>query len=193
MSIVAMLGPLENMKRVFFAINLSAETKHELAGFIASFSPNYKKTDIRWVDEQNLHCTLHFLGDQSDQAIESLKTMARTVASEIKIFSLETSKISAFPSIGMARIIFLETRDDRPAKMLVRELGKHLRMAGFEIDQRSWHAHITIGRARNGAPLRLVEQFPEHQIDVKSFELMQSELGPQGPTYQILESFPLQS
>lgn len=179
------------MKRVFFALNLPSDLKKELGGLITELTWQHQKRTINWVTDENLHITLHFLGNRNDDEITKLDAVAREVAKEIKPFSLTTDGVGCFPNAERPRVIFLETHNGGVPQTLVHKLSERILGLGFDIDLRPWHAHLTLGRVKdNGGACNLLGvTFPPHTFDVKSFELMESEIGHGGPTYMVRASY----
>ena len=56
---------MQKKHRIFIAINLPSDIKKYLAGFEQKFS----ELPARWTPEDNLHITLLFLGDLTDEEL----------------------------------------------------------------------------------------------------------------------------
>jgi 2'-5' RNA ligase len=65
------------------------------------------------------------------------------------------------------------------------------RAFGF-VEDKPWHAHVTIGRVTNGplAPLPTPDIMPT-TFDVDRFLLMRSMLSSNGSEYELVQEFPL--
>jgi len=70
---------------------------------------------------------------------------------------------------------------------------------GFAMEKRAYHPHLTLGRLRRGATSSGLSGFVgvldrleySGEVQVRSVELMQSELSPAGAKYAVLESIEL--
>lgn len=181
------------MKRVFFAINLPLEVKRDLGILAQEMAPYHRNRAIRWVPESNFHITLHFLGSVTEEVISRVDRVAREVADRTPAFSLTTAGFGCFPDAARPKVLMIEARDTDHAETLVQELGQGIRQTGFPLDVRPWHAHITLGRVSDDRGACEVGhfEFTPRGIPVQSFELMESELGPGGPRYSVLQSYQL--
>ncbi|MDA2936585.1 hypothetical protein MYX06_05200, partial [Patescibacteria group bacterium AH-259-L05] len=74
---------------------------------------------------------------------------------------------------------------------LQKNIGKELKTIGIKIDKRPWKTHITFARLRRPAPLPLVQfkKFKPLQFNIKSIDLMKSELYRSGPIYTVIKKF----
>lgn len=181
--------------RIFIAINLSSKIKQNLGDLILKLEKQNKRAPIKWVDSSILHLTLHFLGNLSDEQIETVKQILTRRVGESESVELELGLIGAFPGFHEPRVIFVEAREKGGNLIkLVKDIGQDLLNKGFEVDNRPWQSHITLGRAKGGIGKLdgIDHQFSDgERWQVESIDLMESELGSDGPQYKIVESFKL--
>jgi 2'-5' RNA ligase len=181
-------------KRSFIAINLPDEVKQKLGEIIRKLqriNPDYA---IKWVKPENLHLTLHFFGDLDKRKIPQVKEGIEEIIKRISSFKLKTGEFGCFPNEEMPRVIFMEVKDTKTIHTLIGELEVMLQDLGFSVDPRPWQAHLTLGRIKNQIQCRTsgVALLPT-TFEVKSVELMESKLTPEGPIYSVIKSFPLRS
>ncbi len=178
-------------KRVFFALNLPLTLKQNLGKIVEELRSLNRGRTISWVALENLHLTLHFLGNQKEEDISRLIEIARPLADQTVSFRLLTNQFDFFPNPFDPRVIFLAIEDDGSARALAKDLGRVLMENGFQIDQRPWRSHLTLGRIKDqkGACRLGSQKFPPTVFEISSFELMESELGPNGSRYRVLASF----
>lgn len=179
-------------KRTFIAINLPNELKQNLEKVIEKLkriNPDYA---IRWVKPENLHLTLHFFGDLNEKQIAQVEEGIEEITKHINSFQMTTGDLGCFPNEKNPRVIFIETKDTKSIHTLVGQLEVMLQNLGYKVDTRPWQAHITLGRIKNQIKCKTkgVEIEPA-TFDVKSIELMESQLTPQGSIYSVIKSFPL--
>lgn len=79
--------------RIFIAINLPADVKRALF----SYSAKHEDFPAKWVIKDNLHITLEFLGETTDQEIGDVCQAVKEVAERHKSFNLNLNKISYGP------------------------------------------------------------------------------------------------
>ncbi len=122
--------------------------------------------------EEAIHLTLAFLGDAEPEAAQAAARQARGEASS---FVLTEARFWAHN-----RIVWVGP-EKCPAALaaLARNLG----------EEREFAAHVTLIRKAR-APKRL-PALPALEWPVTEFLLVNSHLGPEGPSYEVLERFPL--
>jgi len=96
--------------------------------------------------------------------------------------------------LNRPRVIFLSSREREGEGLpsLQKNLGQELEKIGLDIDHRAWHPHLTLARIKGPCQFKTENiQLPKLEIPIKSIELMESQLRPQGAEYEILESYSL--
>lgn len=180
------------MKRLFLAINLPPEVKGALYGVQDDLKAIFKHSKITWVDAEIAHITLHFLGDVLEDDIDALISQLRE-GEYPEPFELELRGTSCFPNPKKPKILFVETSNHTAATGIHKRTAKILVENGFEIDDRPWVPHITLGRVTTQSetgPIESVE-VPKIKFEVTNFELMESTLTSDGPEYTVLDSISL--
>lgn len=152
----------------------------------------FKHSKITWVDPEMAHITLQFLGDVLEDDIESLVSEIRA-GKYPESFQLETRGTSCFPNPKKPKTIYVETSNHTAATGLHKRLSKILVENGFEIDDRPWVPHITIGRVKTQSETYPSDGFevPVVSFEVNSFDLMESDLSGDSPVYTTIETFKL--
>ncbi len=181
-------------KRSFIAINLPTELKKKLGEIILKLKKINPDYAIKWVEPENLHLTLHFFGNLNDKQIAQVEEGIEEVAKHNASFQMSTGDFGCFPNEKTPRVIFIETKDTKAVRTLVGQLEVMLQNLGYKVDTKPWQAHITLGRIKNQTRCRTegvkMESFT---FDVKSVELMESQLTPEGSVYSVIKSFPLRT
>lgn len=193
-------------KRLFIALNLPSEIKEKLTVYLENLARQNR--GVKWVSPEGLHLTLHFLGYLDEKKTEEVKSMMQTLSNKFGEMNFTLKQIDAFPNLVRPRIIFLEALQvgSRSVFKLQELLGIGLIKLGLDIDDRPWQSHLTLGRvnpirkggASNGARIpNLNLKLPRNSeilplsFGVSSFELMESELTPEGAKYKEIASFKL--
>jgi 2'-5' RNA ligase len=191
--------------RSFIAIELSEESRTELARLQSRLKEASPPTAIRWTDPKNVHLTLHFLGDLAEDQLENVSRTVSDAAAPHTPFSLSLSSLGCFPNLRRARIVWVGiTGDTDRLVALQSDLGDRLKKGiGFEPESRTYSPHLTIGRVKKGLtqnPLRELGQILEQQIPrvgrlatlpVDYIHFIRSDLKPDGPVYTSLAKAPL--
>ena len=143
---------------------------------------------------ENWHLTIRFLGSttplQRDRMLEFLDEHLA-----VEPFTMSFGSLGAFPKPSRATVLWLavERGGDRLAAM-ADIAGLAAQAAGFEPEDRPFHAHLTLTRIRppmNVSPLiDRVPRFPL-SMQVEQLTLYRSHLGREGATYEVLDTVEL--
>lgn len=147
---------------------------------------------FRWIEPEQLHITLKFLGHLPEAVVPSLVEETRQGCRGIAPFELSLRGMGFFPHPKRAQIFWMGVDGNLAALASVQEAAEHAAAThGIEKEQRPFHAHITIGRARPpGIDLsQWFCAFPRQQKTwtVREIVLKQSFLSPKGSTYRDIE------
>lgn len=180
-------------KRIFIAINIPTEITCK----IIELENKLIKFDwpIKWTEPDNLHITLRFLGSINEEQLSEVSTMVESIVNRCCSFELVIRNYIILPDLSAPRIIALEVDDNEMLLNLQGELAKAIEERGIgESERFPFTGHITIGRMEpvktNFRGLKQIE-FQEH-FEVKSVEIMSSELLSTGPKYKAIKSYELQ-
>jgi len=95
--------------RLFIAIELPETIKSELAGIQSKLKAS--RADVKWVEPQNIHLTLKFLGYVQQDKIAAIKNAVDKIAGQTKAFNISLSEIGAFPDLNSPRVIWVGIDD----------------------------------------------------------------------------------
>lgn len=175
--------------RLFVAIELSEEIREALAQIEAHLK--YSGTDVKWVNKDNIHLTLKFLGEVSEEKAKEISAILDGIAKTTKPFEISLNGIGAFPKIEYPRVIWVGLdRGVAESSRLAGRIDEELSKVGFEKESRPFAAHLTIGRVRSPKNKeKLREKLTNCQLLtvncqlISSLALFQSTLTPKGPIY----------
>ncbi len=143
------------MTRTFIALEMNNALQSHLAGVIhqvAQVLPG-----IRWVDPSNIHLTLAFLGELTDEQLAEAIQATELVSQQAQPFSYRLSHLGTFGSPRFPRVIWMGIEEPVGSlASLHRMLNRHLQRRGFEVDTRPFSPHLTLARLKS--PLSLEEQ-----------------------------------
>lgn len=184
-------------KRIFIAINLPKKIKRELL----DYQEKLPELPIKWVNSDNLHITLIFLGNVNDQEILEIDKTAKEIIAGHHIFSINLNRICYAPPKKIPpRMVWAEGEKIKELADIKQDLEKSLMDSGvnFTPENRNFRPHITLGRIKTWEWRRMEsEEIPEINkeisinFEVNSIEIMESQLKREGPKYTILESIKL--
>jgi len=174
-------------KRIFIAINIPDEVKR----ILLSHKKRWRNLRVRWTSFDNMHITLEFLGNLDRKGLEAVLQAAEKVVSEIEPFIVYVDRIVLGPNITHPRMFWATIRVERNITKLKRLIGQNLESLGFELEKREFRPHITLARAKGnqlkGKQTNII--LNDIEFEVRSMEIMQSQLHPGGARYKVVESF----
>jgi 2'-5' RNA ligase len=154
---------------------------------------------LRWVDPDLMHITIRFFGDTPVKTVDELKRVLRTVARRGRPTLLTTGQIGAFPSMDEPRVMWIGLEGRLKSLESIADLTERVAQdIGFKPERRRFQGHITVARLRDGK--QLPESFravcedltlPAVNVSADRYQLIRSVLSPQGPTYTVLEEWPI--
>jgi 2'-5' RNA ligase len=100
----------------------------------------------RWVDEDRIHLTVKFLGDQPEAAVEPLLGAIATVAARYDPIPLEVGGLNAFPNLRSPRVVWVGVRADPKLELLQHDIERACEALGHEVEGRAYRPHVTVGR-----------------------------------------------
>lgn len=174
------------MSRCFIAIDLD----HALKEHILEIQGKINEPSLKIVEKQNIHITLKFLGEVSENKIQDVIKRVKEI--NLHKFDLEIQGMGAFPSINYMRVVWLGVRDDTRLVELAKAVDDKL----FDFKHEDFSAHLTIARVKL-RPTRLREVILQNKDiyigkqHVDRFVLKKSILLSTGPVYEDLAVFEL--
>lgn len=182
--------------RCFVAVDLPPETKRKLGRLIQELRKHFG--DLKWVEPENLHITLKFLGEVPEAKLQAVeRTLTETVRG-FGPFTLRLGELGYFGSERDLRVLWLAVEEGvDPLKELAERVEAAMERIGFAREKRAFQAHLTLARARRGRrtpfrPRTVPSELQRQKIPVREVILFQSILRPEGPIYRKLRAFSLQ-
>ena len=183
--------------RTFIAIELSTEVRAALADLQSKLKAVVPPNTVRWTAPQNIHLTLHFLGDVDRADIDTISTALAATTSGHQPFSLAIGRLGCFPNTRRPRILWVGILGNSVALSdLQHHMGEALQVAvDFSPERRPYAPHLTIGRVKGGLPSRHLKQLSQviqeaqagvsrlAVLEVAEVSLVRSELKPTGAVY----------
>jgi 2'-5' RNA ligase len=179
-----------SVRRTFIALDVSAAAREACRDHIERLRRMFPNVRVGWELPEKLHMTVKFLGDTDDAAVRRLQEKIDAVAKDTSPFWLRLSKTGVFPSPSRPRIIWIGLEDATGSTEAIHAaIESACAELGYEIDNRTFRPHVTIGRVRE--PVRagaLAEKHLQTQVEPVDFEvtdlvLYESKLQPTGSVY----------
>lgn len=172
--------------RAFVAIEIYS---NEIIKLISKFQSEIN-INAKPVEPHNLHFTLQFLGDISQDTAEKVMLSLNSV--KFSSFMVNFKGVGVFPKLEFPRVIWIGT--DENGGNLLMDLAKKVENAliplGFSVDK-PFKPHITVFRIKNkiGDISKELDKFKSIDFgtqEITGFKLKQSVLSSKGPVYSDL-------
>ena len=148
--------------------------------------------DIKFVEPNNLHITLRFMGEIPPRNVE----LARKALSELRYrqFDIRLSGLGAFPNTSSPRVIWIGIGEGAERLRELRSLVENAvgRYASHH-EEREFSPHLTIGRVKGpgnkGKLSNALRELASIEFGIQrvdSIKLKKSTLTPRGPIYEDL-------
>jgi RNA 2',3'-cyclic 3'-phosphodiesterase len=182
--------------RAFVAVQLGPDVIAEIFGIQSQLKRSLK--GIRWVNRENFHFTIKFLGWVEEKSIPSILDGLEQVGGTMPQFRIISGGIGVFPDIRRPRVLWVGLQGEN-LKSLAMEVERRLEPLGFEKEQRDFKPHLTLGRWReftgSHEPLtQELERWKNHHFGeswIREMVLFQSVLKREGAIYSPLGVVPL--
>ncbi|CAI8910442.1 RNA 2',3'-cyclic phosphodiesterase [Methylocaldum szegediense] len=170
--------------RLFFALWPDEAVRASLAQFVETLK---QTTTARWVEPENFHITLAFLGAVNEDQLPLVCRIGDGIDGQS--FELTLDRIDFWPK---REIVWLSP-SSTPAALanLASGLTAELKQAGFVVENRPYRAHLTL--ARRARPGRISSGVLDDPIrwSEGSFCLIESHLSRMGSQYRVRNNWNL--
>ena len=175
--------------RLFVGVPLPAEVRQSLAS-LCSGVPG-----ARWVDADNMHITLRFIGEADAIQAEDIDAALGDVREPA--FGLALGGVGCFDSGRKVRSVWAGVARSDGLLHLRDKVESAIVRAGFEPEHRKFRPHVTLARFKNTPSARVSPYLETHNafaagpFPVDRFDLLQSFLSHTGARYQTIADYPL--
>lgn len=184
---------IPDLPRFFVALPLPDETRDRL---VAAQPPAIPGMRILGRDE--LHLTLHFLGEVAANDSSAVKAGLATV--RMHVFAIRLSGVGMFPSERHAKVLWAGVERNVDLTALHRSIATVLANAiGFRPEERPYSPHITLARLDDPAPPEVIDRYLEENrgfavpsVLLDRFALYSSSFVDNVPHYREEAVFPLE-
>ena len=187
--------------RSFIAIELPTQVKAELK-ILQQAWKGANSGIVKWVNPDGIHITLKFLGNIDLKQVDKITEIIKLSCQKIQPFTLQLQGTGAFPNLRRVQVVWIGVIGELPAlQELFSNIEANLSKIGFPAEGRGFVPHITLARVRENASMSERQALGELinrtkiekslNIEVKSINLMRSDLTRTGARYTLLGSVEL--
>ena len=178
--------------RTFIAVEVSPAIRTRLVAMQREFASTAQ--EVKWVEEENLHVTLKFLGQVDEREVHTVCRLVQEAVAGQAPFDMTVAGIGAFPNAKRPRVIWAGVTAGGPELIRIHaDLERALRAQGYPREDRPYTPHITLGRIRQIQPnAQLATELEQHQgwdggqTVVRELLVMASQLSSDGPHYIVM-------
>ncbi|MBL7110834.1 MAG: RNA 2',3'-cyclic phosphodiesterase [Bacteroidales bacterium] len=184
------------MKRLFVALKINPDTEF-LVGF-ARLRQSLSHERIKWVEEENIHITIKFLGETNEAFIADIKDVLEEIAHSTDDFEFRLNGLGIFGSSYNPRVVWMGIEPYDKLVFLMQRTRQAFTPLGFLVDRQHLVPHLTLGRIKVVRDKlffqKTVDAFwdlSSQPMQSNSLILYESILRSTGPDYLSIETFPL--
>jgi 2'-5' RNA ligase len=152
--------------------------------------------DVKWVEPENLHLTLLFLGEVEDKTLPAVCRVVADVAAGRAPFEMSVEGAGAFPSARRPKTLWVGVGEGTQELVKLHDALEPplLDLGCYRREERRYTPHLTLGRVRGDGDDRLAVALARQSgwqggvVKVREVLVMSSDFGlrPEGPTYTVL-------
>jgi 2'-5' RNA ligase len=145
--------------RSYISIELPADVRAALAALQNRLKRTAPPQTVRWSGPDNMHLTLHFLGEVTPADFVKLDRALKAKPLPYLPFSLTISELGCFPNLRRPRVVWVGIQGNTPALLkLHQEVERLLKETiGFKPEARPYSPHLTLGRVKPISASQLAE------------------------------------
>jgi 2'-5' RNA ligase len=184
--------------RVFIAIDIDEQIRAGLSRLQQQLQnkANVGKGDVKWVEPENIHLTLKFLGEIKDEQSVDVCNIVKEVAGIHSSFELAVESVGCFGG-RITKVVWIGLGEgSNNLLQLQKDLDEQLALADWPPEEREFTGHLTLCRVKNPkAGIKLAEiikdfkDFKLGDMSIDSVCVYQSQLTPSGPIYTLLGKY----
>lgn len=174
------------MMRLFVALALPDSVAEQLL-LLQSGVPG-----ARWMEREQLHLTLRFIGDGGDAAaVDDVLSQIRSPR-----FAMELKGVGEFGG-RTPRALWVGVRDEDAVVHLQRKIESALQRVGVPAEERKFKPHVTLARLKATPRGRVMDYLTDHALyasgafDVNAFILYSSTPTANGSLYRVERAYGL--
>jgi 2'-5' RNA ligase len=148
-------------KRLFIAVPLAASVRERLRELQDAVEAQVHPKTARWIPEENIHITLHFLGETEENRVAAVTEAIDSATARHAPFEFTISGTGCFPSPRKPRVLWAGVRqgEDRLVA-LAHSVQEALKQRGFPPPDRDFHPHVTLAYVRKQTKPPQARQLP---------------------------------
>ncbi len=179
--------------RTFLALDLGEKIRTQLVNLQEALTP--LMPEVKWVEPENLHLTLLFLGEISDRDLLPVCRATQKVAQTTGNLTFTVQGVGGFPNLRRPRVLWIGVERGREELITLHDALESplLELGCYRREERLFTPHVTLGRLKSdpteealAAITGKYQAFRAGEASIKELLVMSSELMASGPNYTIM-------
>jgi 2'-5' RNA ligase len=177
------------MIRLFVGLSVPEDVADDL------FDLSDNTPGARWIDPENMHVTLRFIGEVSEADAEDIHNELSRISA--KPFAYDIHGLDTFGQGRKAHTLYMKVGLSPELELLQGRVESAVVRAGQPREPRKFKPHVTLARLSNPDPERLQSfiegnnLFRADALAVDRFVLYESKMGKTGSAYFPIAEYPL--
>ena len=177
------------MLRLFTAIPIPVLLRQRLVVMQSSIE------GAKWVERDNLHITLTFIGEVDERVAEDIDEALSGVRTEK--FKLKLKGAGNFAQGNYPKVLWIGVERNEVLSRLKDKIDRAFLRYGVEFEKRKYVPHVTLARLNHADEGKVAEFMQMHNLfsteefEVDEFILYQSHMTKSGSVYEALKEYPL--
>lgn len=114
-----------------------------------------------WTGEEDYHITLFFMGASTQEQADDVKRGLQELVRRERDFFLEVNGIDGFGQKNCPRVVFAGLSSSEALQRLKKKVDQVVRGAGYRLEKRPYHPHITLAKKWSGGALAEASEYFE--------------------------------
>jgi RNA 2',3'-cyclic 3'-phosphodiesterase len=184
------------MKRLFIAVRTTPDDN--FTKLYSSLRNELEGESIKWINPENIHLTLVFLGSTDESRIPGIEKILKSVCNRTQNFEISLKGFGVFKNISDPKVAWAGLYQSDKLATLRESIAEALLEAGYKIEDRPFSPHVTIGRIKSikDHDRFKMKMLKYHMTDiqrvpVREVILFESILKQEGAVYKQVSAFSL--
>lgn len=183
--------------RLFIAIELPpapSTLRPALQSTLKALQQAVPTNTVKWVQPDNMHLTLKFLGDVPARQINAIERGLQAAITGHSPFSIEVANLGCFPNFSRPNVLWIGLNSPNNHLRRLRDsIEQHIAPLGYPTEDREFSPHLTLGRVKRDLAKPIIGKIGQAAQGInigklgdwpcEFVRLMRSELRPEGPVY----------
>jgi 2'-5' RNA ligase len=179
--------------RTFIAVGLDKGVRDRTVALQEALAAT--GAEVKWVEPENLHVTLLFLGEVDDRDLPDVCRVVAEVAGQLAPFPMSVQGAGCFGNPRRPRTLWVGVGEGTQELVALHDALEPplLALGCYRREDRQYTPHLTLGRAKGDRPNDgLAAALAKHagwrcgEQPVREVLVMGSELTPKGPVYTVM-------